>query len=1059
MRKLEILLGNSTELLFQKSILKIKEYIDDDKFNNIVIVPDALSLITEKKIFEILEIDTYFNLSVMGISKFINLILKENGLSVMHCSNFESKLLTLKAIQNSQENFKCFSKNFSLGFADEMYAKIEQIKSSNVNIEDLIDDNASVGTLLKFNNIKLIYQTYENLRGERLDSGALLTVFNNVSEDSEYLKTCNVFFMRFDSMTKQGLLLLENVVKFSNYAQISITQPNEQNNYRIYDGTFFQETVNMCKQNNFELNINRENVKFENENKNLILNNLFSRKNKLNILNDYYLITKTNSYSEEIDILVKQINYVIKSQNVKFNKIAICAEQSSHNIIKSKLNNLGIEVYCDNKSKLFDLEPIKLIFNILKYLESKKSKYLTNIICNDFINIDFSRKCELINIFKQYTNVFNIKKLVNLTDQQIIAFLNWVDKLEISTTEKSEYYIDYIKSLIKNLNLIEKINIKIDTLKDMGEIALEKTYRQIEDKFNDLIECIFKNLNEQNLELKEFNKIFEYALKNTEILSVPSGVNEVFIGDTKSFYIDYDYVFVIGMNEGIVPIVLKDYGLITDKEILSETIKAKLEPTTKMINKRNKFKLFEIILSANKKCFMSYHVFDSLNNAVQCNEFISELNYLFNNKTLQTIDYKMENDHKVDQEKILFNCQNYYNANLLLNESFDKKYKDVIKLALAEDDKIIYKPILKKVNVDYSKLFFKDNKVSVSIVEKFNVCPKLAFLANGLKLQPQKIDKVQPNILGTFIHNIGQKFVNINLNQLGKIEESKIENYVSTIVDEVLKDEIFYSLLLPENKFLLAQLKNECVRFCKFLNFEQSVSNFKPVYTEKYFGKNSEFKPVDIETENGKYFITGIVDRIDQSDENFRIIDYKTGSQDNSSGANHLYYGTKIQLFVYAKAIKNNLNKNLFGAFYLPIKNSFNSLGEESYAFSGFFENDAFLVMNCDNRLNLENSKSKLLNVSLKKSKNGEIEVKDKVNILTKEELREYCEYSLNLIKQTVVDIENGFIEYSPLKDKCSICEFSKVCKHSTNKNIEREQKFTIKKSVFENINKNTKVN
>jgi len=167
-----------------------------------------------------------------------------------------------------------------------------------------------------------------------------------------------------------------------------------------------------------------------------------------------------------------------------------------------------------------------------------------------------------------------------------------------------------------------------------------------------------------------------------------------------------------------------------------------------------------------------------------------------------------------------------------------------------------------------------------------------------------------------------------------------------------------------------------------------------------------------------------------------------------------LFYGTKIQLFVYAKAIKENLNKNLFGAFYLPIKNSFTLDGDESYSFSGFFENDAFMVLNCDCRLNDENPKSQLLNVSLKKQKtSGEVCVKEKVNILTKEELNAFCEYSQKLVIQTIKDIEQGFISPSPIKDKCTMCEFSKVCSHAKNKKIERQQIFTVKKDLFQNIN------
>ena len=195
------------------------------------------------------------------------------------------------------------------------------------------------------------------------------------------------------------------------------------------------------------------------------------------------------------------------------------------------------------------------------------------------------------------------------------------------------------------------------------------------------------------------------------------------------------------------------------------------------------------------------------------------------------------------------------------------------------------------------------------------------------------------------------------------------------------------------------------------------------------------------------------MDRIDTYDNYFRIIDYKTGNVTNSKGAEQLFYGTKIQLFVYAKAIQNNLNKKLFGAFYLPIKNCLSKDGND-YAFSGFFEDSPHLIMISDKNLSLTNPKSNLLNVSLAKvGTNGEIRIKKKQNILNSKVLNDCLNYALQIVKTSILDASKGFVDCSPLKDKCGICEFNKICKNAFNEKIERQANFDVTMEKFVELN------
>lgn len=1050
MNKLNVLIGNNTWGVLNAVLGKLKENQDDMALENIVIVPDRLSLVAEQCIFDALGIDVYFNIEVMGISKFAKKIIAEAGLEILECSALESKLLVFRAMQNVKEKLNCFSGKFTFGLVDEIYAKIEQIKSSGAKIDELLDDNATKGTKLKFEDIKTIFLEYEKLRGEKIDSGDLLDIFNKVASSGNLLKNCNVYFAGFDSLTKQGIRVLNNVAKNAHNTYVGVVAPYNQKNGSLYDKTFLNGIIELCKLEKFESEMIWLDLSLKNKTADIILKNAFDRSKCFE--SDGYITTyKAAGQADEIDFVVKSINYNLKTKGINFKDIAICAPQEVQDIIKIKLELLGISAYVDKNYKLTETEPVKFILSYLKYLENPfdKENFL-NVVNNEFCPLAKEQKEVLNNLVNKFNSVEIVKK--QELNEELKLFLNDFEMIDKNNLNIN-YYFEIINKIIKKYQILEKINDFCLNFKENGEIALQKLYLQIEEKFNKLIGQL-QNVLSGQMEYLQFLELFEKALCEQELIGVPSTINEVFIGDYKSFYFNVKYLYIVSANEGVFPNVLADTGLISDKEICSNTIKAKLEPTTKIINKRNKFKAFEVILSASEKCYLIYHNLASNGKRAQESELVGEINRLLNLKEIDVNSLKFYESGKLEINKICFNNENVYNANLNLRKSLQAAVSAVVLGALIKDDNLFVNKKPNVQNINYSELFFKDNQASVSLVEKYYACPKSAFLAYGLRLKKNKEEKVEANILGSFIHEVCEKFVKQNKANLGKMTDEEIENSAIAICNSILAKDDFYMLRLEENIFILELIKKEAKRLCKFLNYEQSVSKFKVKYEEKRFSSFSDFKPLEIEVDGKTYFVGGIIDRIDECENDFRIIDYKSGNTTNAKGKEMLFYGTKIQLFVYASAIQKNLNKNLYGVFYLPIKNTFCGEGKEDYYLSGFFTGDVSLAMKSDSTLNLENKKSKILGCGLNKpDKNGEICLTKKENILLEEELKSYLTYSLDVFKSAIRDINAGFVECLPFSGKCDICEFSGICKNAHNKKLEREGEYDIKKSTFLEIN------
>ena len=165
----------------------------------------------------------------------------------------------------------------------------------------------------------------------------------------------------------------------------------------------------------------------------------------------------------------------------------------------------------------------------------------------------------------------------------------------------------------------------------------------------------------------------------------------------------------------------------------------------------------------------------------------------------------------------------------------------------------------------------------------------------------------------------------------------------------------------------------------------------------------------------GKIKLSGKIDRVDTYKDYCRIIDYKTGSADDSE--KQLFSGTKLQLYLYAAAVND---KKLAGAYYIPVTDAFRKSDEEKTPLAigkTLLDEDALAAQ--DKNI-AEKGESEFIPP---RSDKGKMK-----NVYDERTMRALVDYALKISENAARELDEGVIVPSPFGDTCEYCEFRALC-------------------------------
>lgn len=749
--------------------------------------------------------------------------------------------------------------------------------------------------------------------------------------------------------------------------------------------------------------------------------------NKIVILNDYAKKSFIKKINKLINVKVITLSELKKKYYFDYDNKAI-------NFVSNKYNCIPeiAKIYIENIYFIGDIDTKKV--NFLKEIKDELDN--NNLLTYNNLFKEFLRGKDIVLYNLKYVDKFYKNIFKELERYSNVTSYNDEDNesvKELYKANNSEEEIAFICSKITTLikNGVNINNIKLSNVKSDYEFIIRKTFKlfnipinlpsfetikstslviKFKELYNSDISITIERLKEF-INTKEENDIFKsiinvvnsYLWCNDFELVKDMIFNEInniktpreklknaveVIEFKKELVSDDDYVFLIGYNEGVMPVNYKDEDYLSDEE------KSKLGLSTSFELNENAMNEVKDSIKNIKHLIVTYpsHNFSSeiyISSSYEKDLFEEkELNISYNESNaynkLKLVSEKDENSKFGTVTDDLLKLSSHYKD--MKYSSFDNKYK------LIDKSKI--------------KNFFKNGlTLSYTSMNDYYMCSFRYYLDYILKVN--KYEDTFEAIVGTIFHKI-----------LSMCFESDID-IIRTYESEIEKSDYEFS---ESEKFFLSILKDELVLVIETIKNQLSYTQL----TESMYEKEIV---IDIDKDLHIKF-KGFVDKILYNKFNGKtvvaIIDYKTGNP--NLNINNSIYGLEMQLPVYIYLIKNEIKDVKIGGFYLQkILNNITDKEKrlDGLKLQGYTNSDLDIIDKVDSSFN----DSKVIK-SLRTSSKGFYAYS---KIINDEEIDILNKVVETKIKEASMDILDSKFDINPKEMNnevigCKFCKYKDIC-------------------------------
>lgn len=484
---------------------------------------------------------------------------------------------------------------------------------------------------------------------------------------------------------------------------------------------------------------------------------------------------------------------------------------------------------------------------------------------------------------------------------------------------------------------------------DEGQLDKANEYRQVWNMVMEVFSQIVEVLGEESIGTERFSEILAAGFAGHKMGLIPPSLDQVLTGSIeRARSHDIKALYILGVNEGVLPGNKGDEGLLSDmdRDSLGQVgLELAGNSAGKALEER--FMIYMALATPSKYLWLSYPAADRDGRALRPSRVISEVKRILPYVVEQSVAVESGTgissgsvgsvevgnignrkagirqaempepaapvpafDEMVAQLRRLYDGEKIHDGWRTIYRWFShqEQWKEKCCIIL---DGLGYTNQSQNLSQGRAyRLYGKPIVTSISRMEAYSSCPFAYYVKYGLKAKERRVFSFNPVDAGTFMHNIIDEFSGTLVKEgisWTELDRGWCYGKVSALVDKQL--DVRGGSILGSSKrylYLSDRLKKTVVKAVLLISRHITMSSFEPTGYEVGFGEDGRYPAIEIELPTGESIkMTGRIDRIDSMTNEdgtyLRIIDYKSGNKALKLG--DVYYGLQLQLVTYLDAV------------------------------------------------------------------------------------------------------------------------------------------------------------
>lgn len=1012
---------------------KLKEIVAQNEKRGqktVIFCEDRLSLAAERTVCA--AVGGSFLTSVFTFARFLA---SEKGKNPNLLSSQGSAMAVRKIIEENKDKLKLFKKLSASAAAQSVYDTIALLYSSRITAEQTALAAQRGGILGgKLHDIAVIYSAYEQYLKEsgKEDRNGYLATLGQVIEESAKIKGNAVVFLGFQALTTSAAESARSAfVSAADVYGIFVGGAEDLYvNEALSKFTFVAKEFGGAEVVSVDTSLNSEGE--------ILRRHIFNPESFYAepVPSACVHLIEASDGQDELEFIAARIKKHVEEDGERYAKISVMMPDLDGGVraLSRVFSAYKIPFYADKRFSLSEHPLCSFIINyLLCALSGCRPQDVDGVISSPYFPVARDKK----DIFRNYAlrlanwrggikrqpadDIFESFKFdKNAVEEVRKTFLDGLSKIDKKRVKSS--ICGGLRELLDLFKVQKRLEEIAESFKDTKPMEAQFCLRAF-DSVNAVIDEAESLSGE--VPLSGFIKILKSGFSAMKISLIPPKADAVFVGDISATANTGSNIVFAARLTSDVPASSADTALLTDRDIaMLEEIDLDISPKIGQVNARRRETCALNICAFRKHLYLSY---PANMDGEECgaSEIIAYASAIFlapsGSKLVPVTTDKIERSLKaapyycsepLPAIKRLLKYKDSYEASSIYEVLKNHNLSGAAERGLKRR---VFKPIScgKRLYLNYGSL-------SPTALESYFSCPYLGFMRQGLKVKEREEGCVRPIDTGNFIHAVLQDVAA----EIASIDsDEKLRERAGEIARLKLEKPPYSSLTQTKSgQYTADALIGEAVEVSSGMYEQLTGSHFRVLAAES---------KCEIELTDG-IKLYGRIDRVDESGDMVRIIDYKTGTVDAS--APHYYTGLKLQLPLYLSAVSNG--RRAAGAYYFPAAVEYTDKKDGVFRLQGFMDGSEEVVRASDSEV-AEGKKSKFVNANL----NGKL----LEGTLAKEDFADFIAYSRLVAGGGAREFLSGNIKPSPAEGTCTYCPMGGSCGFALGKNGEERKSPSIK--------------